>query len=120
MLGKSGYDRATWVIEHEPRYLVGMAAALRQQASPGDGVIALTAQLPYLAGLRPEFPLADRPDEYRLKAREVHARYIVYSEQAAEIWPPLKFLADPKQAPPGFRLVLRHDPSHTLVYEINP
>jgi 4-amino-4-deoxy-L-arabinose transferase-like glycosyltransferase len=120
MLGKLGYDRSTWVIQHEPRYLVEMAAALKKQASPNDGVITLTAQLPYLAGLRAEFPLAERPDEYRAKAREVRARYIVYSDQAAEVWAPLKFLADPTKAPSGFRLVLKHDPSHTLVYEITP
>jgi hypothetical protein len=117
-IGSAAYDKSMWVIQHEPRGLVGLARALRSQAGPQDAVLACSSHVAFLAGL-PEGPAnVPTPEEYVALAREVGGRYIVYHAVWAEACPTLNFLRDPAAVPPPFRLILRDDASGTLVYEI--
>ena len=46
------------------------------------------------------------------------ARYLVYSERGARQWPALEVLREPERVPDDFELIYRHEPTHTLVYEL--
>lgn len=117
--GLGAYLLSRGVINAEPRYLIEIADVLKSR-SLADGVIILRKpHLAYLAGLEAAFPLAETADEYLVKAREIGARYIVYSDSEASQWPGLKSLSNPDALPKDFKLIYLHEPTRTLVYEID-
>jgi 4-amino-4-deoxy-L-arabinose transferase-like glycosyltransferase len=113
------YRKTSSSIASDPIYLLKIADFLRNRSSPHDIIIARKPHLAYLSGLRLEFPLAETANDFLLKAREIGARYIVYSDFDASLWPGLKSLRDPSTLPKSFKLIYAHTPSHTLIYEID-
>jgi hypothetical protein len=81
------YRKTSSSIASDPIYLLEIADFLRNRSSPHDIIIARKPHLAYLSGLRREFPLAETADDFLLKAREIGARYIVYSDFDASLWP---------------------------------
>ena len=106
-------------LRSDPVYLFPIAAFLRSHASPDTVVIAQKPHLAYLAGMRWTFPMAQSAEEFLEKARELGARYVVYSDREASLWRGLKSLRDPGALPAGLTVIYRHDPSHTLIYEVD-
>ena len=106
------------LIVSEPRYLLEIAAFLKNRATPNQVIIVRKPHLAYLAGLKQVFPLAKNAEEYLAEARKIQASYIVYSDYEATLYPGLKFLENPQSVPQNFQLIYRHQPSNTLVYEI--
>ncbi len=102
----------------EPKYLLEIAAFLQSKTSPHQTIIVRKPHLAYLAKLNPIFPLANTATEYLVVARTNNAKYIVYSDYEATLWEGLKSLANPQQLPQEFRLIYRHMPSNTLIYQI--
>ena len=119
-LGMGSYRSTVRDIASEPRHLLPIADFLRSRSSSTDRIVSRKPHLPYLAGLGQVFPLADTPDEYLLQSRRVGARYIVYSDRDAGLWPGLRDFGNPDALPNDFKLIYRHEPTNTLVYEIKP
>jgi 4-amino-4-deoxy-L-arabinose transferase-like glycosyltransferase len=117
-LSAQAYKQVRQTLNTEPRYLLDAAKFLRERSSPNDIIIARKPHIAYLSNLRQEFYPLDTADQYLAKAREIGARYLVYSDFEASIWPGLKSFKDPEVLPPGFTLIYRHEPTHTLIYEI--
>ncbi len=46
------------------------------------------------------------------------ARYLIYTERGARLWPALEAFREPERVPDGFELIYQHEPTHTLVYEL--
>jgi 4-amino-4-deoxy-L-arabinose transferase-like glycosyltransferase len=115
----SAYRKTSSNLASEPSYLLEIANFLRNRSSAHDIIIVRKPHLAYLSGLRREFPLAETVDDFFVKAGEIGARYIVYSDLEASLWPGLKSLRDPKTLPKSFKLIYAHTPSHTLIYEID-
>lgn len=113
------YHRTNVIIASEPRYLLEAADFMRNHSSSQDIMIVRKPHLAYLSGLRGEFPLAETADEFLVKAREIGARYIVYSDLEASLWPNLKSLSDPRTVPNSFKLIYSHKQNHLLIYEID-
>jgi 4-amino-4-deoxy-L-arabinose transferase-like glycosyltransferase len=113
------YRKTSSSIASDPIYLLEIADFLRNRSSPHDIIIARKPHLAYLSGLRREFPLAETADDFLLKAREIGARYIVYSDFDASLWPGLKSLRDPSALPKSFKLIYSHKQSHMLLYKID-
>ncbi len=116
----SSYQAIGRTLSSEPRYLLEIAEFLRKRSTPGEPIIVRKSHLAYLAGLTRVFPLANTSEEYLAQAREVGARYIVYSEFEAFLWSGLKSLRNPDAMPDGFKLIYTHNPTRTLIYEIQP
>jgi 4-amino-4-deoxy-L-arabinose transferase-like glycosyltransferase len=106
------------LIASEPKYLLEIAAFLQSKTSPHQTIVVRKPHLAYLAKLNPVFPLANTATEYLAVARTNNAKYIVYSDYEATLWEGLKSLANPQQLPQEFRLIYRHIPSNTLIYQI--
>ncbi|MGH7719732.1 MAG: ArnT family glycosyltransferase, partial [Gemmatimonadaceae bacterium] len=118
LLAYQSYDEVTNRIGNEPRYLLDLAHVLRERAAkPGELAVA-PPHLTYTAGMRRSELRATTPEEYAEKARAEGSRYIYYSEWEERIYPGIRVLSDPSNLPGDFRLIWRHDPSKTLVYEI--
>jgi hypothetical protein len=117
-VSKDAYDATRRTLASEPRYLTEIAAFLRNRSSSDDLVIVRKPHLAYLSGLREEFPLLETPNEYLTKAREIGARYIVYSKREELYWPGLRSFGHPDTLPADFKLIYRHEPTGTLIYEI--
>jgi 4-amino-4-deoxy-L-arabinose transferase-like glycosyltransferase len=113
------YRKTSSSIASDPIYLLEIADFLRNRSSPHEIIIARKPHLAYLSGLRREFPLAETADDFLLKAREIGARYIVYSDFDASLWPGLKSLRDSSALPKSFKLIYSHKQSHMLIYEID-
>lgn len=123
--GLYAYRATSDIITSEPRYLFEIADLLRNRSSSNDIIFALKPHYQYLTGLKSAFPVAQNPreyletaDEYLEKAQKIGARYIIYSDYEAKIWPGLKSLADPKALPHNFKLIYHHKPTNTLIYEV--
>jgi len=117
-ISRYGFVGAEYVLRSEPRHLVEIAGVLKKRSSEGDIMIARKPHLAYLAGLKGVPGVASSADEYIALARKIGARYIVYSDREASIWPGLKCLRDPGAVPKGLNLILRHAPTHTMIYEL--
>lgn len=117
-IAKDSYQATRRTLAAEPRYLFDIATFLQTRSSPQDLIIARKPHLAYLAGLPRIFPLAENAAGFLAAARENHARYIVYSDAEASGWQGLESLKDPDALPDAFTLIYRHEPTHTLVYEI--
>ena len=119
-LSINSYSVVKLTLAYEPRYLLEIASFLRNRSTPGERIIVRKSNLAYLAGLKRVFPLASSSEDYLRAAREIGARYIVYSDYEASLWPGLRSLRSPDAIPDGFKLIYRHDPTRTFVYEIYP
>ena len=119
-IGISSYNGIKRTMAYEPRYLLEIAEFLRRKSTPGELIIVRKSHLAYLAGLTRVFPLANTSEEYLVKAREIGARYIVYSRFEASLWPGLNSLRNPDAIAGGFKLIYTHNPTRTLIYEIQP
>jgi len=119
-VGMSSYRATRRTLASEPRYLLEIASFLRNRSTTGELIIVRKSHLAYLAGLTRVFPLANTSQEFLAKAREIGARYIVYSEFEASLWPGLKSLRNASAMPGRFKLIYTHYPTRTLIYEIRP
>jgi 4-amino-4-deoxy-L-arabinose transferase-like glycosyltransferase len=119
-LAGSAYLGSRSILASEPRYLLEIAEFLKQYSSVDRDriTIARKPHLAYLAGFKAEFPLAKTADEYLVKAKEINASYIVYSDYEAELWPGLKALSNPQAISKHFKLIYQDRSSNTLVYKI--
>lgn len=110
------------IIASEPRYLLEIAEFLKQYSDVDRDLVMIARKphLAYLAGLKAEFPLAKTADEYLVKAKEIKANYIVYSNYEAELWPGLKALSNPQAITKHFKLIYQDRASNTLIYKIIP
>ncbi len=106
-------------INSEPRYLVEISDEIKKFSKPNEKIISRKPHLAYLSGLERIFPLVNTPEEYLFEAKLSKARFIIYSEVEAEIWPALKTFAEPQNLPKEFRLIYKHEHSNTLLYEID-
>jgi hypothetical protein len=120
LVSLSSYQGTRSILASEPRYLLEIASFLRNRSTPGEPIIVRKPHLAYLAGLKWVFPHLNTAEDYLAKAREIGARHIVYSDFETIFWPALKSLRDPKALPDAFKLIYRHEPTRTLVYEIQP
>jgi 4-amino-4-deoxy-L-arabinose transferase-like glycosyltransferase len=118
-LARDSYHATRHTLAAEPKHLLAIATFLQARSSPQDLIIARKPHLAYLAGLTNIFPLAKEATDFLAAAREHHARYIVYSDAEASSWQGLESLKDPSALPDHFKLIYRHEPTHTLVYEID-
>jgi len=116
-VGVSAYRETSRLIVSEPRYLFGIAEFVKRHSSPGERIIARKPHLAYLAGLVNTFPFVHSADAYLEEARRRGARFIVYSDYEARVWPGLKSLRDPRAVPAGLTLIYYHPPSRTVIYE---
>jgi hypothetical protein len=116
----SAYDKIKRTLASEPSHVFEIAAFLQSRSSPDDIIIALKGHYSYHSGLNSAyFPAAETVDDFIGEARKVGARYIIYSDLEASQWPGLRSLSDPSALPDDFRLVYCHEPTNTLIYEIN-
>jgi hypothetical protein len=106
-------------IASQPTYLLEIANFLKKHSLPHEIIVVRKPHLAYLSGLKGAFPLAKNANEYLVKAREIKARYIVYSDYEASLWPGLKSLSNPQGLPPAFKLIYQHQPTNTSIYDIN-
>lgn len=118
-LSGAAYLETKSIIASEPRYLLEIAEFLKSYSSPNEVLISRKPHLAYLAKLKGVFPLVKTADEYLVKAREIKASYIVYSDYEASLWPGLKSLSNPKALPDGFKLIYCHQLTNTLIYKID-
>lgn len=119
-VGIRSYQEIKQTLASEPRYLIELAEFLRKRSTPGELIIVRKSHLAYLAGLTRVFPLENTAEDYLKTARAIGARYIVYSDFEASLWPGLKSLRNAHAMPDGFKLIYTHKPSRTLIYEIRP
>jgi hypothetical protein len=110
---------ARGIYASEPRHLLAIADFLKQRSAPDDSIIVRKGHLAYWAGLKQVFPLGETPEDFLAKAKEIDARYVVYSDYEASLWPGLGCLNDPDGLPDAFKLIYRHEPTRTLIYEID-
>lgn len=114
---RSALDVRT-ALGEEPRHLIPIAEWLQQHASPSDVIVSRKPHLGYVSGLRRTFVLAESAEEFRAAAEQAGARFIVYSDFEARLWPGLSSLGDPG-AVLGMTVVYEHEPTGTLVYELD-
>lgn len=117
-VGGAAYLETESIIVSEPKYLLEIADFLQSYSLVNETIITRKPHLAYLAKLKGVFPLAKTADEYLVKARDIKARYIVYSDYEASLWSGLKSLSAPKALSQDFKLIYRHKPTNTLIYEI--
>ncbi len=117
-LGWAAFTTVRSQLVSEPRHLLELAQFLRERSSAGDRIIVRTPHLASLAGLEYRFPVERKPELFLRRAREMGARYLVYSERGARLWPALEAFREPERVPDGFELIYQHEPTHTLVYEL--
>ena len=113
------YRQTRGILDDEPRHLIEMAEFVKSRSSPNEIIIARKPHLPYLSGLKRAFPELHTSDEYLEKAREMGARYLLYTEREAALWTPLNSFSDPNAIPEGFELIYRHVSTNSLLYEID-
>lgn len=106
-------------LRDEPKYLLVISEYLKASSSPNEIMIIRKPHLAYLANLTPTFPLANTANEYISKAKEIGAKYIVYSDYEASLWSGLNCLSNPKNLPPSLQLIYHYKPTNTLIYKIN-
>jgi tetratricopeptide (TPR) repeat protein len=109
------------VLDQLPVEVLEAARTLREQARPGDRVIARKAHVAFHAGVEPEaFPFARTLPELASHARGRGARWLFFSWPEAETRPDFWHLLDTTGAVPG--LTPRHvTAGHPAVlYEIGP
>ena len=107
-----------YLLATEPKYLLEIASFLKQQSQPNQVIIVRKPHLAYLSGLKPIFPLAETPEQYLLEAHKNQAKFVVYSDYEAKIWPGLNSLKYPQKLPQNFILIYHHQASNTLIYGI--
>jgi hypothetical protein len=116
----TSYATVSRALSTEPSYLLEAARVLKARADPDDLIMAVEPHIGYLTGLKViAAQVADSWELYARKAREGGARYVVYSDHEQTYWKGLGALKDSTQAPPPFRLIYKHEPSRTLIYEID-
>jgi hypothetical protein len=121
IIGFMGYNAlyiTAKTIAKEPRYFFESAEFLKRHSTPDDIIVVYKPHLTYLAGRKRVFPLGRSAEDFVAKARALGARFIVYSEVDAKIWPPLESLRDPDAVPDALTVVYRHEPSKTIIYKI--
>lgn len=102
----------------EPRYLLPIAASLRQQIGPEDAMVSGKPQLPWVARLKHVLPPQESPADFLAHADSLGARFFTYSPREAAIYPALDALRDPAAVADRFTLLSRDRRSGTLVYEL--
>lgn len=117
-LSYDSYRQTSVTLSSEPKYLLEIGELLQERSAPDDVMIAFRPHYGYFAKMKSIFPAAKNADEYLALAQEAGARYIIYSDAEVDNWPPLEFLKDPDVAPDSFKLIYRHEPTNTLIYEI--
>ena len=118
LLSMAAYLETSLTITSEPKYLLAIATFLKNRSVPNEIIIIRKPHLAYLANLQAEFPLAMNANEYLDKAKQLNARYIVYSDYEASLWQGLKSLSNPKALPNKFKLIYTHPSTNTLIYEV--
>jgi len=125
-LARNAYLRTRSTLAAEPRHVFQIADFLRARSLPNDIIIALKGHYAYYAGLEKSFPVEQSPhdctetaEDYIANALKIGARYIVYSDYEASCWSGLKCLSNPDATPNSLRLIYRHEPSKTLIYEVH-
>ncbi len=115
---KNSYNRTKSFFDSEPKYLLQAADFLKSRSSEADIIIARKPHLAYLSNLKGILLYENSAENYYYKSKLINARYIVYSDFEAELWPGLKVLNNPKNIKDYFTLVYQHKPTNTLIYEI--
>jgi 4-amino-4-deoxy-L-arabinose transferase-like glycosyltransferase len=115
---RQAHKATTQTIASEPRYLLEIADFLKHRSSARELIITRKPHIAFLSGLKDDFPLAETADEYLAKARETGARYIVYTQSDASLWPGLRSFSNPELLSKAFKVIYRHEPTQTLIYEI--
>ncbi len=104
--------------DSEPKYLIEAAEFLKSRSSKDDLIITRKPHLGYLSNLKKTFLFENSTEDYLYKSKLLKARYIVYSDFDAKLWPGLKALSNPDSLPNDFHLIYQHKPTNTLIYEI--
>lgn len=102
----------------EPKYLIEIAEFMKKESSIGDKMIIRKPHLAYLSEMKSYFPLCENPNAFFESAKSNDAKFLVYSDYAASLWPGLKQFANPEQVSEHFRLIYHHQPTNTLIYKI--
>ncbi len=109
------------VLDQLPVEVLEAARVLRQEARPGDRVIARKGHVAFHAGVAPEpFPFATTLPELAAHARQTGARWLFFSWPEAETRPDFWHLLDTTAVVPGLtpRWVTEGHPA--VLYEIGP
>jgi len=117
-LSKNSYDKTKDFLDSEPRYLLDISDFLKKHSSKNDIIVARKPHLAYLSNLKKVFLFENSAEDFLYKSRLINARYIVYSDFEATLWPGLKALSNPDSLPKGYILIYYHKPTNTLIYEI--
>jgi hypothetical protein len=105
-------------LRSEPRYLLLDAEFLANVSERGEPIIVRKPHLAYLAGLKPVFAPATTPDEFLKASVEYGARFIVYSNSDASLWPGLNSLRNPDDLSGQFQLIYEDHNDHIKIYKI--
>jgi hypothetical protein len=115
---RSSYNKTKDFYKSEPKYLIEAADFLRNHSSENDTIIVRKPHLAYLSNLKGIFLHENSAGKFLEKAKYLKARFIVYSDFEATLWPGLKSLGNPESLPKDFHLIYQHKPTNTLIYEI--
>jgi hypothetical protein len=115
---KDSFKETKKLLNSEPKYLLEAANFLKSRSSPDDIIISRKPHIAYLSGLKREFLPEYSAQDYYKKAKEINARYIVYSDLENELWPGLYDFGYPDAVKDFFTLIYEHKPTNTLIYEI--
>ena len=115
---KDSFTETKTLLNSEPKYLLEAADFLKSRSSPDDIIISRKPHIAYLSGLKREFLPEYSAQDYYKKAKEINARYIVYSDLENELWPGLYDFGYPDAVKDFFILIYEHKPTNTLIYEI--
>ncbi|RJP80529.1 MAG: hypothetical protein C4522_08015 [Desulfobacteraceae bacterium] len=126
LICKSSYHQIQKIIHSDPTYIFELADVIRERSSPDDKIFAFKPHYGYYAGLESSFPMSHKPEDYNSenaedyisKAREIGAKFIIYSDKEGSLWPSLESLADPGDVRKDLDLIYSHKPTNTLVYEL--
>lgn len=105
-------------LEAEPKFLLELAETLRDRANPGDRVMVHEPHIPYLSGVEAAVVPGNDVEEIIAYSRRHNVRFLVYDRIEAREWPGRAELADPSTVPSELRVLFRHEPSGTVLYEL--
>ncbi|HSP87909.1 MAG TPA: glycosyltransferase family 39 protein [Ignavibacteriaceae bacterium] len=115
---KDAYNKTNDFLKSEPKYLFEISEFLKSHSSKGEIIVSRKPHLAYLSGLKHVFLYENSKEDFYKKAKFINARFIVYSDFEAELWPGLQSLNDPDNLKDMFDLVYYHEPTNTMIYEI--
>jgi hypothetical protein len=123
---KPSYHQIQKTIHSDPTYIFELADAIKKRSAPDDKIIAFKPHYGYYTGLESSFPISHEPDDfnsenaddYISKAREIGAKFIIYSDYEQSLWRSLQSLSVPRDVREDLNLIYSHTPTNTLVYEL--